>query len=1018
MTERIHFDHCAIRASAGTGKTYALTSRYIGLLAAGISPANIVATTFSRKAAGEIHERVLKRLSAAVHDDEARAELNKAIGRDLSAVDYAALLVEFVQRTHRVNIATLDAIFIRIASAFGLELHLPPGWTIGRSIDDAAVREDAIAAMLEASPVDRLIDLLRLLNEGEDRASVTRRVDEAVLRMHKLYLDAPLESQWAWLDKPAVPDSAALDSIIDQIADLSIPTTQAGKPRKHWLNNREQIIKALLARDWKGLIGIGLVGRIILGEPEFDRAAITDDAIAVIDPAINVARTMLIRNLAGQNEATYALLHDFDEHHLSLRRRRRLLTFDEVTRTLVLAGLTDKRDRIYYRLDSEVHHLLLDEFQDTSLPQWRVIQPIARELTDTDPGEGRTAFVVGDTKQAIYGWRDGNAEIFRGIGDELPGIGSPQTLAKSWRSSPVVIDLVNQVFTGLIENEALADRAELARSWADDFQPHSTHKQKLEGYAELRVEDDPPARATRQVLDELQRRPHVTIGVLTRSNKMVADIIFRLRAAGVFASEEGGNPLTDSPAVSVVLSLLTLADHPGDSAARFHVQQSPLGPLVGLTDRTTIASFAADLRRRIADAGYGRTVFDWVRRFAPHCDQRNVNRLMQLVELADQFDAQPTVRTRDFVRLVHETRVEDPSSANVRVMTVHQSKGLEFDVVILPELDGQLIGQSPQAISERPTPTSDIDRVSRCPSEMVRSWVPELELMYEQYATGRMNDSLSMLYVALTRAKHAVHMIISPAKKVGCTFAGVLRGALTDGGEVKADQQPLWGIGDANWRHSGETTGVAEEPTVTLAGPGASTHRRRSLPRRSPSEFEGGRQAKLSDMLRINAGGARGRGSIMHRWCELIEWLDEALPDDATLLEAGREITPGFDVPPLIEPWRKMIGQPEIAAALQRDAYDSADLTVERERRFAVMDDDSLLTGAIDRMVIGRRDGQIAFIDVLDFKTDVAEVDQIIERYRPQLQAYRRAASAMFSVDPGIVTTRLVLLEHGRVVAV
>ena len=435
MSDRPHFDHSAIRASAGTGKTYALTSRYIGLLAAGVSPTNIIATTFSRKAAGEIHERVLTRLSAAVHDDDERAELNQAIERNLSAGEYADLLRAFVQQTHRVNIATLDAIFIRIASMFGLELHLPPGWKIGRTIDDAAVREDAIAAMLEASPPDRLIDLLRLLNEGDERPSVTRRVDQAVQDMHKLYLDAPLESQWAWLDKPDLPDWSKLDATIERLADMPIPTTQTGTPRKHWLSNRDQIIKALIARDWKGLIGISLVSRIMLGEPQFDRTDITDDAVGAISPAIQFARVMLLRNLAGQNEATYALLRDFDGQHLALRRRRRLLTFDEVTRTLVAGRLSGYLDRIYYRLDGEVQHLLLDEFQDTSLPQWRVIQPIARELTDTDPDEGRTAFVVGDTKQAIYGWRDGNAEIFRGISDELPGIGSPETLAKSWRSS-------------------------------------------------------------------------------------------------------------------------------------------------------------------------------------------------------------------------------------------------------------------------------------------------------------------------------------------------------------------------------------------------------------------------------------------------------------------------------------------------------------------------------------------------------------------------------------------------------
>jgi len=1023
MTDDIRFAHHAIRASAGTGKTYALTSRYIGLLAAGESPANIVATTFSRKAAGEIHERVLNWLAEAARDADVRDELNAAIReeirRDLTAADYAGLLHGFLRATHRVRIATLDALFIGIASAFAMELQLPPGWAIGESIDESAVRDHAIAAMLEASEPQRLIDLLRLLNQGDDRASVTRRIDDAVATMHQLYLDAPLKRQWDWIERPPTPDWDRFHELIEDAAAMALPKTQKNEPNKTWLAARDKLVTALQRRDWDGLLKVGFIVKIGAGETQFARAEIDADVRDLVDRALTFARGVLIGRLAGRNEATWQLLHDYDEHHLALRRRRRLLSFDEVTRTLGAAGLAGMLDRVYYRLDATMHHLLLDEFQDTSLAQWRVIQPIAAELAATDPGERRSVFIVGDTKQAIYGWRGGNAEIFRGINAELPGLGQPGELARSWRSSPVVIDLVNRVFMGLIDNHALADRRDGIAPWANDFREHATHRTKLSGYAELRIDDEPYERATRLVVDARARQPGASIGILTRSNDKVAEMIFRLRREEVFASEEGGNPLTDSPAVSVILSLLKLADHPGDSAAMFHVKHSPLGPAVGLTASTDVTAFAASVRERLLADAYGPTVFDWVRRFASACDQRNVNRLMQLVELAHEHDAKPTVRPGDFIRRVHETRVEDPSSANVRVMTIHQAKGLEFDVVILPELSSRLLGHTPSAITERTSPTADIERVSRYANETVRSWVPTLQTMHGQYEQEKLNDGLSMLYVALTRAKHAVHLIAEPTKSFGASFAGVVAAALLDDPPSEPSDQPVWSIGDAAWRAKVEPTPAAAPSHIAIRPPASAATRRRSLPRRSPSDFEGGGEARIGDRLRLTAGGARSRGTIMHRWCELVEWADDGLPDNATLLAEANAAAPNADDPiALIPRWRAMLAQPEIAAALSRDAYHVDDLTVERERRFAVRDASAVLTGAIDRMVIARDGGgTITRIDLIDFKTDVGEVAPIVARYRPQLEAYRRAAAKLFNADPALVTPRLLLLDAGRAIA-
>ena len=116
-----------------------------------------------------------------------------------------------------------------------------------------------------------------------------------------------------------------------------------------------------------------------------------------------------------------------------------------MTRRLGEAAIADRLDEVVYRLDGQVAHLLLDEFQDTSALQWRVLRPFAQRVIRG--GEDRSFFCVGDVKQAIYGWRGGVAEIFDALDDEFGGLPS-QALNESFRSSPVVIDCVNQVFEG------------------------------------------------------------------------------------------------------------------------------------------------------------------------------------------------------------------------------------------------------------------------------------------------------------------------------------------------------------------------------------------------------------------------------------------------------------------------------------------------------------------------------------------------------------------------------------------
>ena len=200
------------------------------------------------------------------------------------------------------------------------------------------------------------------------------------------------------------------------------------------------------------------------------------------------------------------------------------------------------------------------------------------------------------------------------------------------------------------------------------------------------------------------------MGILVRRNQSVGQLITLLRHVhGIAASEEGGNPLTDAMAVQLILSVLRLADHPGDTVARFHVAHSPLGPVVGLAhydDHAEAARVAFAIRQRLMTMGYGPTIDGWAHALADACDQREVNRLMQLVELAYGYEAQATERPTDFVAYVEGRRWRTPQHAPVRVMTIHQAKGLQFAIVVLPELDVPLEGQPPLVVEGRAAPTA------------------------------------------------------------------------------------------------------------------------------------------------------------------------------------------------------------------------------------------------------------------------------------------------------------------------
>ena len=304
-----------------------------------------------------------------------------------------------------------------------------------------------------------------------------------------------------------------------------------------------------------------------------------------------------------------------------------------------------------------------------------------------------------------------------------------------------------------------------------------------------------------------------------------------------------------------------------------------------------------------------------------------------------------------------------------------------------------------------------------------------------------------MLYVALTRAVHALHMIVAPSaqneKSLHATFSGVVRAALTDGGKIEP-QTIAYEHGDPRWFTKTESKARPAAPAVeTTDAAGAirlappSDRPSRALQRRSPSQLEGGAQVELARFLRLDVAEALDRGSLVHAWFQEIEWLDDSAPSDESLVMiAQRLLVRGLDLAKRIADFRRSLDQPALRAALCRETYrrgtplDQATPVhagpeiarprwkVWRERPFAIREGNVILKGQFDRLVVLYDGDRAIGADVIDFKTDEIPVEAIaarVENYRPQLDAYRRAAGNLTGLAPKRISARLLFVALGVV---
>ena len=468
----------AVVAAAGTGKTWTLTARIVRLLLAGAAPGGILALTFTRKAAGEMRERIAGALQTLAFGDEvsSRAQL-ASIGApgDAATLERARSLFEqFIHADAPLKAMTLHRFCADLLARFPLEAEVPAGFTLAE--DERELRELALERLLRqlhrepqgelglafetllAQGLDewQLMELLR--GFFEVRAgfwAATASGEEAGSQLARQLADAlgidPSQPATAASDDAAVSAKIKLlHGLLVDCGDLTY--VKAARLAPAMESSGEARLDALLLALFSDG-GAGEAYRI----PEKLKAyspAQRDTLIALftaVSDAASQARdarrahATLARSRAGLVLGT-ALLRYFAE----AQQRARVLCFPELEwRTAQLLTGADARQWVLYKLDARLEHLLLDEFQDTNPTQWRLLLPLLEEFAE-DPERARTAFMVGDPKQSIYGFRGAHAGLLaEASGWLVSKLGAaPLKLNVSRRSAPAIIDYANALFDG------------------------------------------------------------------------------------------------------------------------------------------------------------------------------------------------------------------------------------------------------------------------------------------------------------------------------------------------------------------------------------------------------------------------------------------------------------------------------------------------------------------------------------------------------------------------------------------
>lgn len=846
-----------VEAPAGAGKTELLTQRTLGLLALVDHPEEVVALTFTNKAATEMRDRILGSLELAASgqrpgDDAPHRQLTFDLGRRALARD-AERGWNILRHPGRLVVTTIDALCGSLArqmpylSRFGAQ----PG-----------VAEDA-----EPHYRDAARRTLAMVEDGDANAEVVAAaltfVDNDTGRLEAL-LVSMLASREQWqhytgrhgdttgAEERQADAEAGLAALIEQdlaaaaralpgrvqallmaparfaAANLAVDKPDAAiLPLEQWTAPLAGRLEDLPL--WRALAELLLTSSGTLRK-RLDKnigfpASAKEEKEAFLTTlgevgAAGEAALARLRNLPDPffESADWATVETFSRL-LNLASAQLWLVFQEAgevdfgeiaQRAILALGSDNAPTDLALALDYRIRHLLVDEFQDTSPAQVRLIAGLTRGWQGNDGDDGRSLFLVGDPMQSIYRFRKADVGLFLKVRDEGIGAIRPRRLRlyRNNRSRPAVVEWVNDHFPAIFpaEDDPLYGAVRYAESSptkaADPTAGVFVHP-VLTGEA-----DEDGAEAEGRVLADLIRqarreRPEETVAVLVRARKHLDALVAELRRNHPdlpFQAVETES-LAGRQSIMDLLILAHALGHRGDRVHWLALLRAPwcgltladLHALAGDDHQATLWQLMQDDARLARLSADGRYRLERVRTILAEAfaeeGRRHPRRWIEgtwhllggpatLADASEQAAAQALFQLMD--KLVAQGRFDpetlqaetealfapaDPGqeAARLQFMTIHKSKGLEFDTVLLPGLhkgggnDDTRLLLWDEIPGDGPEPHLVIAPMNRRGAANAAPSAYDALRRLEAERAG--HESERLLYVAVTRARRALHLV-------------------------------------------------------------------------------------------------------------------------------------------------------------------------------------------------------------------------------------------------------------------
>ncbi|GAA7700491.1 RecB-like helicase [Helicobacter pylori] len=655
----------ALKASAGSGKTFALSVRFLALLFKGANPSEILTLTFTKKATAEMKERILdylKILQKENLEDEKEKEKSQNILKELE--EKYRLNPSFVQNSAQeiyqrflnaeIRISTIDAFFQSILRKFCWFVGLSANFEVNE--DTKAHQQQLNESFLNALNNKQLEELSVFIAQCLSHDSYTSDSILERLRFlkNKLYLFDPNKKELAFDEEGFLEKLRSLNQQIQSVETAS----DAAKT-------------AIKCDDFRGFLNSSLTWLEKKGEYRYFKKF--KDEILTLESGCEEIENDLKRYYEARESALFKKFPKFIQLYDKATSKIQALDFDAIKDKVhaLLNGYEEMpAEFFYFRLDSRIAHILIDEFQDTSLNDYKILAPFIDEIK-AGIGQAkwqRSVFFVGDVKQSIYAFRGSFSSLFESVAKDF----YHDNLPFNHRSSPLIINYVNTIFKKAYQNSPTAYLEQ-------KYPKASSNKHATDGYVKVSLVADERGLLLEQILQEaknlLEHRiepKDITLLCATNDDALEIKNYLQENLSAIRPSTESSANLSQFVESKIIKNALkyALAEEPYKPFYKHSVLK-----LAGYLHDDVIALVGFNPKKESV-AGFVWKVMEWFELYT-ECAQI-------CLELAVGCED-----ANEFLEKLEAKEIASFKAEGAQIMTIHKSKGMQFPYVIVCERLGK-----------------------------------------------------------------------------------------------------------------------------------------------------------------------------------------------------------------------------------------------------------------------------------------------------------------------------------------